>query len=528
MKIKSLILTLAATSVLGGCAGVSMPKDDELLKSREELSTPLIEEWKTSEPSIRYYKVEDALVVEEPNRVPATIRNKDIETVLVPDGTLLDLAVSLEELNIFVVIPEKELQDKPIKLFAFTGKLGDYLDAIASAYNVSFIWKSGNVLSVESASDFILKVPQDESLVDEIKSSLEGYGASDVHYSLQASTVSYKASSTEHNRIVDYIQKLSLNASVISLQASVVTVTLNEDKRKGFDWSSLEVMAGNPRVGNVREAFADNTSSSNRVNSGGFGGNGSDDPVGDPNTDPNTTPDEEGGDQSIDLDDLPGTNLKDVLALTGLTSGAANLALAKGDLYFNAALNFLSTYGNTETRQSVLMKTLSGKETGIKSTDAVPYVDNVGVQGSQQGFTGNQGLGRTNVKTVDVGLELTLKPYYDAQTEIVTIDLQLQLSTLLGFVELSAGNQVGNISYPRVQKQEFDDIIKLRAGEPVIVGGITFDSFSDNRSNPYFLNKFNTASQNKTVSRNAMFILLRPTVTLFGNFDQDDAVVIKE
>lgn len=525
MKLKCIAISLATIGLLSGCAGTNMPKEDDLLKSREELSKPLIEEWKESEPAIRYYKVEDALVVEEPNRVPAFIRNKEVETVLVPDGSLLDLAVSLEELNIFVVIPEEEVRKMPIKLFAFKGKLGDYLDAIASAYNISFNWKSGNVLAIESDTNYILKVPQDESLVEEIKSSLESYGASGVHYSLQASTVSYSSSSEEHERIIDYIQKLSLNASVISLQASVVTVTLNEDKRKGFDWSSLEVIAGNPRVTSVREAYANNSSSSN---TGSNFGSGSGSEGIDPNNPDALVEGDSGSDGGVTLGDLPGSNLRDVLALTGLTSGAANLALAKGDLYFSAALNFLSTYGNTETRQSVLMKTLSGKETGIKSTDAVPYVDNVGVQGSQQGFTGSSGLGRTNVKTVDVGLELTLKPYYDAQTEIVTIDLQLKLSTLLGFVELSAGNQVGNISYPRVQKQEFDDIIKLRAGEPVIVGGITFDSFSDNRSNPYFLNNFNTASQNKTVSRNAMFILLRPTVTLFGNFDQDEDIVFKE
>jgi len=521
MKFKSIAISLATIGLISGCAGVSMPKEDELLKTREELSQPLIEEWKKSEPSIRYYKVEDALIVEEPNRVPAFIRNKEVETVLVPDGTLLDLAVSLEELNIFVVIPEEDVRAMPVKLFAFKGKLGDYLDAIASAYNISFNWKQGNVLAIQSSTNFILKVPQDESLVDEIKASLESYGAEGVHYSLQASTVSYSSSSDEHERIVDYIQKLSLNASVISLQASVVTVTLNEDKRKGFDWSSLEIIAGNPNVMGVREAYAQNSSNSSNSGSGGNFGSGGTDTA-------NDGTDSTDGNSTANAVDLPGSNLRDVLALTGLTSGAANLALAKGDMYFNAALNFLSTYGNTETRQSVLMKTLSGKETGIKSTDAVPYIDNVGVQGSQQGFTGNSGLGSSNVKTVDVGLELTLKPYYDAQTEIVTIDLQLKLSTLLGFVELSAGNQVGNISYPRVQKQEFDDIIKLRAGEPVIVGGITFDSFSDNRSNPYFLSKFETASQNRTVSRNAMFILLRPTVTLFGNFDQDADIVVKD
>lgn len=517
------IFVMLGVTVLTGCAGSKMPDDGQLLKSREELSKPLTEEWRSSEPAIRYYKVEDALVVEEPNQVPASVRNKDVETVLVPDGTVLDLAVSLQELGIFTIIPEDELKDKKLLLFAFKGKLGDYLDAISAAYNISFNWKKGNVLAIENASDYILKVPQDESLVEEIKGSLQSYGAEDVHYSLQASTVSYKASSKEHARIVGYIDKLSLNASVISLQASVVTVTLNEEKNKGFDWSSLEVLSGNPAVNDVYNSFSNSNSNSNSNVNFNNGSNTDGDIIGDGTVNNNTD-----NSSSTDSSSLPGTNLRDIIALAGVTAGSANLGLAKGDIYFNAALNFLSTYGNTETRQSVLMKTLSGKETGIKSADAVPYIDDVGSRGSQNGYTNNFGFGSTNVETVDVGLELTLKPYYDYATEIVTIDLSLKLSTLLGFTELSAGNQVGNITYPRVQKQEFDDIIKLRAGEPVIVGGITFDSFSDNRSNPYFLNDFETASQNRTISRNAMFILLRPTVTLFGNFEQDALVTTKE
>tara|TARA_B100000749_G_C18447130_1_gene474726 strand:+ start:3006 stop:4565 length:1560 start_codon:yes stop_codon:yes gene_type:complete len=519
MNLLKIGVIMALGTAVMGCAGTKMPDDDELLKSQDELSQPLIQEWKDREPAIRYYKVEDTLVVEEPSRIPSSIRNMDLETVLVPDANIMDLAVSLESLGIFTIIPEEEMRTKSVVLFGFKGTLGNYLDALSSAYDISFNWKKGNVLSIESASDYILKVPQDESLVDEIKTSLESYGAKEVHYSLQASTVSYQASYESHDRIVDYINKLSLNASVISIQASVVNVSLRSAKSKGFDWSSLQLITGDAGVRDIGSHFNGSNDTSSLTSSSTTSDNSSD--SGDDSSDDS--------DLSIsDVVELPGKSIKDTLALVGLTSSGGTLNLAKGDMYFSAALNFLSTYGDTETRQSVLMKTISGKETGISSADSVPYIDNVGTQGSQNGYTNGNGFGSTNVKTVDVGLDLTLKPYYDAATEIVTIDLKLSLSTLLGFEELQAGNQVGKITYPRVQKQEFEDIIKLRAGEPVIVGGITFDSFSDNRSNPRFLDGYDTASQSTDVSRNAMFILLRPTVTLFGNFDQSERIVTKE
>tara|TARA_Y100001936_G_C15880045_1_gene562332 strand:- start:356 stop:880 length:525 start_codon:yes stop_codon:yes gene_type:complete len=174
------------------------------------------------------------------------------------------------------------------------------------------------------------------------------------------------------------------------------------------------------------------------------------------------------------------------------------------------------------------MKTLSGKEVGIKSINNVPYIDNVGVQGSQNGFTNGNGFGSSQVETLEVGLDLKLQPFYSADSELVTIDVKLSLSSLLGFVELQAGNQLGTVSYPNTQEQEFSDIVKLRAGEPVIVGGITYDQVSDKRNNPSFLKDYKTASKNETVSRNAMFILLRPTVTIFSNFDQEETIVTKE
>lgn len=41
----------------------------------------------------------------------------------------------------------------------------------------------------------------------------------------------------------------------------------------------------------------------------------------------------------------------------------------------------------------------------------------------------------------------------------------------------------------------------------------------DNRENINFLDSFDTASQKTTKSNNALFILLRPTVTIYSDLD---------
>jgi type II secretory pathway component GspD/PulD (secretin) len=505
------VIAMGLAMFISGCA--TMPEEGELLKSNDELAAPLIESWKSSEPAIKYFKIDGALVIDEPNRVPAHIKNIDIQTKISPEAVLSDIGLLLDQLGIYAIIPEDEVRSKPVTLFAFKGKLGDYLDAIASAYDVSFNWKKGNVLAIESTSDFIVRIPQDEDLADQIKESLASLGADSVTYSLASGSISYKANHDDHGRIIEYMERLSLNAALVSIQASVVTVALDSNNNNGFDWSALSANFGPESVFDEK-SNSNSRTTSNPNNSNIESGSGS----------------ESESESGVDdfLSSSLGSNLVDTKSLLALTSGSAGLSLLKGDLSFTTAINFLSTYGNTETKQSVLMKTLSGKEVGIKSINKVPYIDNVGVQSSQSGFTNGSGFGSSQVETLEVGLDLKLKPYYSADSELITIDVSLSLSSLLGFVELQAGNQLGTVSYPNTQEQQFSDIVKLRAGEPVIVGGITYDQVSDKRSNPSFLKNYETASKNETVTRNAMFILLRPTVTIFSNFDQEETVVFKE
>jgi type II secretory pathway component GspD/PulD (secretin) len=96
------------------------------------------------------------------------------------------------------------------------------------------------------------------------------------------------------------------------------------------------------------------------------------------------------------------------------------------------------------------------------------------------------------------------------------LSLNLTLETLIGFRELSAGNQLGTIERPETQDQEFNSTVRLQAGETALVGGLIYESFSDSRTSIQGLEKYPVGSQNTTVTKNAMFILLRPTVTVYG------------
>jgi len=193
----------------------------------------------------------------------------------------------------------------------------------------------------------------------------------------------------------------------------------------------------------------------------------------------------------------------------------------------NAAINYLSTYGRTETSQSVLMKTLSGRDVNIKSGQKIPYIDSIGTSSmSSEGGVVSANTSNVEIKDVDIGLDLTLKPLYDAESEIVTIDVGLEINSLLSFIELSAGEQ-GKVTRPNTQTQSFTDVVKMNAGQSVLIGGVSFGTISDNRSAPSFLEKAGISSKNDKDSRNTMFVMIRPTVTVYGDFSKDKQVIRK-
>src|SRR5690606_39176893 len=93
--------------------------------------------------------------------------------------------------------------------------------------------------------------------------------------------------------------------------------------------------------------------------------------------------------------------------------------------------------------------------------------------------------------------------------------------SVLEFVELNAGNQIGSLSQPVTQDQSLTDIVRMSAGQTVVIGGLQYDSEDYKGNDPAMLRKggdfrsrFGKNSQD--VSRNALFIILRPAVTVFA------------
>jgi type II secretory pathway component GspD/PulD (secretin) len=139
--------------------------------------------------------------------------------------------------------------------------------------------------------------------------------------------------------------------------------------------------------------------------------------------------------------------------------------------------------------------------------------------------SGYSSVGSSNIDTVDTGLKVDLEPFFDGDAKIVTVGVKVDLNAITQYVELNAGRQLGTISRPIVQKQNIDDLVRVQAGKTVVIGGLQYDSENVNSSEPTVARKAlegtgrTTGSENRKVERNALFVILRPTVQVFVTED---------
>jgi hypothetical protein len=534
---------ILASSLLAGCStGVKMPKEEDFVLPSQ---TEILEDALTNLndlPSLTHKRGYNPLVIEQPIVIPKKIREKYIDIIFEKNATFKDLPELLSIFGITAVIKnniievdgkinsdaskevndyesrskiqldnfieskgakidakkkykienlaitqredrqkytyltnfKKVLEEIHIELPSYQGTFQNLLDMLSDMHNISFNWQYGNYMMIEKFGNYTITIPQEEELLGEIVQNIKVLGALEVSSSLRAGSVTYKSTKKNHHRITKYINRLSYNTPSIGLQLAVVSVTLNRSSNKGFDWDSLKAIVGSPLTG-----------------------------------------------QYIDGVDKLTNNVRTSMVGSevtyGLSGSTASMAYASSNIAFSSAINLLDSYGDSKTEQSVMLKTLGGKPANFNTTQAVPY---------QSGTTSNVNseggiiTSDTTTQQVEVGLKIDITPYYDADNEMLTMDVSFDSSSISGFVDTGDGGQ-----QPSVQTQSFANKIKMRNDEVVIVGGVTFDSESTTISGlNIFDDDWDINGSKSEKSKTAMFIIIKPSVDLYGNFEEDKII----
>jgi len=422
-----------------------------------------------------------------PIEVDSTIRSDLSERALnlrfAEGATLKDLVTVLGTVNVPIVVNSEEGMNSALEgrlpFTSYQGTLGNLLDILRRA-NAIISQQRGDFIYLGTLARYSVDLPQDTGIMETIASEIGALGGEDVVQSVTSGQVIYKAQPDVHDSLIGpFLDRVSDNLAMVTIQVAVVSLALNDSTSQGFDWNAF-------RLGVTT------------VNQGGASGN-------------------EGG--------VEGGTGGGVPSLGSVIDASANAfsigRTAEGTLFGKAAtftiggaLNFLSTFGDTQITQNVELRTVSGQEVVLRSGQEVPYVSGVT-------NTINEGTstGSVQTETIQTGLTLTMRPFFDSATGLVTLNLNLEQRQILQFVELSAGDGVGTITQPLTQDQNLTDLIRTPVGQTIVVGGVQNENISRTMTQPSVIRNTELGdalgSENRNVSRNAFFIVARPTVTIF-------------
>ena len=508
---KKTILSAIILTLLSGCAATRIPNDNPERYGYDQIEAQILEEWEIREMPITYIDADISFGIERRNKVPQEIKDIKVTNLTIPRGevleTLKDL-LKMYDINLF--IPDGDIASMEFSVRNFNGSLGELLGIIESGYNLSFSYTGGKNLILRDFSIFTAPIPQDEDSASDLVSSLESLGAESTNYSLAGGFVIYRASHNNQDGIKEYLNSYYKNFAVIKLQVAVITVNLDRETNTGFDWSTLQALVGNADL----IELATSTVSSGVTSGiggviGGGGSTGGNDGGGDTG----------GGDSGDNGGDSGGSSHGRAV---GLNSNQIAGRYVSGNKDIQAAFNLLNSYGASNATQSIFLETISGKELKLRSGKEIPFTSNI----NQNIVGGNQNVSSLSgfqSQKESEGLTVTFQPYFNYKKNTVTLGLDLNLKTIVGFQEINSGNSNGTVEQPITQEQEFNSVVEIRPGEAHLVGGITFTLESDNRNNLNFLGSLPTASKRARTNQNALFILLRPTVSIYGDtFDKGD------
>lgn len=419
------------------------------------------------------------------------------------EATLSSLVQSLNAVGVRVAFQWSEGRDgeaileRRLPFLGFNGTIGELMASLRTGLGL-VTWYRDGMIYLSDEERYAISLPQNEEVLSTVSEEIKSLGADNVTTSLRGGKIIYTASpSTQDNVIGPFLDRMRRNLAIVNLQVAVVSLALNDSSESGFDWDAFQVAFDSTAVG-IKELAGGSSSGSSGSGSSGSGTSG-------------------GGTGEITPADIEGTAVK--LLSSGLslsTTNMGNVFGTYGALTVAGALKFLSKFGTTNITQNVSLKTLSGSTVKLRSGQEVPYVSDVSSTSSSDNV-----IGSTETDTVETGLTLEMVPYYDSDAELVTVEVDVKLDAILDFVELSAGNQIGTLTQPLVQNQNMNDIVSVQAGRTVVIGGLQYNSETENGNEPSFLRKRlqgtgrSTGSTSREVSRSALFIVVRPTVTVY-------------
>lgn len=260
----------------------------------------------------------------------------------------------------------------------------------------------------------------------------------------QAGLISIIATDRQHKSIGEYLSSVEdQTSSQVLIEAKVVEVTLDEQYKSGVDWGTL----------------ADKTGLGLAV-SGNFGASIS---------------------SSTDFITLRGDN-------------------SPGDM--STAISFTEQFGVARTISSPRLNAMNNQQSVLSFAENTVYFQLQVEEETDEAEGGGSTTTLTvesELKTVPVGVILSLQPSINLETNEITMHVRPTMSRITGTVSdpgvdliiarQGGNNPVAQSLIPVIEVREMDSVLKIRSGEIMVIGGLMKDEQSSEDKGVPFANR---------------------------------------
>jgi len=289
------------------------------------------------------------------------------------------------------------------------------------------------------------------------------------------------------------MKNLSNNLSVITLHLIVGEVQLSSNTDRGINW---DVIANIHYLNNPVMFQSGSTNNNGATNGEGTTGGTQTTGVS------SAVPGIELGQRSA------GVQINRTDGITGITFAGTHLYK---DFASRALVNFilknLEKYGKVSIMQNTYITLHNGYKGKIDASRKTPYVKEIGV-----GVTGTGGATQS-VQTVTFddassGVVIEITPIYNAQTDLLTLDIDSKIQDVPEYVTVNAGSY--NVSRPIVIARNINTQIVMKAGSITVLGGLISNSeiYSSAAS-------LTGVSRTKNKTNSELVIIIKPLITRF-------------
>ena len=305
----------------------------------------------------------------------------------------------------------------------------------------------------------------------------------------QAGVLTISGTDKQHQLLERFLDKLETNASSqVLIEAKILEVQLNDSYQTGVDW----------RIFNNKLGLAFNPQAVVGTTSAGAG-------IGNP--------------ISFVIDKSPEDGI-----INGLNNPAGSAA-ATNVLGFLARLT--EQFGTVRTLSSPRLHAMNNQIATLTFARNQVYFELSVEQNdtTSSGSTNNNTTVSSSIRTVPIGIILSLQPSINIATNEVTLSVRPTLSALVdekddpavAYIAAQQGLSDLRSTVPVVQVRELDSILKLKSGQAMVIGGLMEQSGSNTDTGipyasqvPYLGNLFK--STEKLNSNTELIIFIKATI----------------